>query len=863
MLPEEFSRDKERLARFEREAKVLAALNHPNIASIYGVEEQDGVHALVLELVDGPTLADRIAEGPTSIEEAAAIAKQITEALEAAHERGIVHRDLKPANVKVRDDGTVKVLDFGLAKALEGDRTDGAAAELSQSPTLSRHGTAAGVILGTAAYMSPEQARGNAVDTRTDVWAFGVVMYEMLVGRRLFSGETVSDVLAAVLRDELEWSKLPAETPEPLRRLLRRCVTREPARRLPHIGAARLEIEDAFASSDEPTPIAKTRRHPVNTIIAASLALLAAVAVFTVLRDTPPLPPPIRANIDLPAGTQLAFGPKARSSIAISRDGSTLAFVTAPLGSSFDFSSDAWTSHDTRIYVKQLDTGETTALPDTDGAFHVFFSPDGSHIGFFGQGELKTIAVTGGAPVSLCPATNPWGATWTEDDRIVFADLGVSELGLLTVSAEGGEPAAYSTPDESRGERDHSFPESIPGSNNLLITMWAGGVYPDASVGLLSSAGEPARHLLEGGSHAKLLLDRYLVYARSPRLLAIPFDARSGRVTGNPEVIVDGVLAEPLWHTPQIALSPSGVLVWAAGGVAGSGRLWRIDPDTEPPRFERLLHDVVTRQGRMFPGGNIVAIDSIEENANVIAYDLDADTAQQMTSSLRDDSFAVPSPAGDAIFYASTTELSVVRHELTRRDAEIIWTPPGAIRLNSVSADGRFLAYSVSAGRREGRDIGVLDLESGAPGRNIIATSAMERDPAFSPTELILAYESNLGARGEIVMQRFDPDADAPSNESPLQVSRGGGTDPFWSSDGRTLYFAGGDRLMAASISTTPDLAATRPAEVLLLGPDVLEPHGIGIVEVFGQDRDGRFLAIAFPPITSVTQLEAIFHWQP
>ena len=534
-----------------------------------------------------------------------------------------------------------------------------------------------------------------------------------------------------------------------------------------------------------------------------------------------------------------------------------------PIGSSYDFSPDG-TSHDTPIYVKQLDTGETTPLPDTDGAFHVFFSPDGSHIGFFGQGELKTISVTGGAPVSLCPATNPWGATWTEDDRIVFADLGFSgEAGLLTVSTEGGEPAAYSTPDNSRGERDHSFPESIPGSDNLLITMWAGGQYPDAYVGLLSSAGEPARHLVEGGSHAQLLLDRYLVYARSPRLLAIPFDARGGRVAGNPEVIVDGVLAEPLWHTPQIALSPSGVLVWAAGGVAGSGRLWRIDSETESPRFERLLDDVVAAQGRMFPGGNLVAIGSIEENANVFAYDLDADTVQQMTASRRDAIFAVPSPAGDAIFYTSTTQRSVVRHELTRRDAEIIWTPPVAVRLNSVAADGRFLAYSVSAGRREGRDVGVLDLEAGAPGRSIIATPAMERDPAFSPTELILAYESNLGARGEIVLQRFDPDADAPSNESPLNVSRSGGTKPFWSSDGRTLYFASGDRLMAASIRTTPDLAATRPVEVFSLGQDVLGPHGIGVIEVFGQDHDGRFLAIAFPPVTSVTQLEAIFHWQP
>jgi len=706
--------------------------------------------------------------------------------------------------------------------------------------------------------MSPEQAKGKQVGARTDVWALGVVLYEMLAAQPLFSGETVSDVLAAVLRAKIDWSKLPADTPEPLRRLLRRCLTRDPSRRLPHVGAARLEIEDALNASDEPSFTAKPRAHPVNIVVAGALAILAGIAVYTALRPSRPPPPPIRASIDLPEGTQLAFGPNARSSIAISRDGSTLAFVTAPIGSVYDFSPDRWTSHDTRIYVRRLDTGENALLPDTDGASHVFFSPDGTQIGFFAEGELKTMAVTGGAPVSLYPATNPWGATWMEDDRIVFNDLEFSGgSGLLVIPAEGGEPTVYSTPDESRGEMDHSFPESIPGSGSLLITMFAGGVYADANVGLLSSEGEPATHLIQGGSHAQLLLDRYLVYARAPRLLAVPFDARSGRVTGNPEVVLDDVLAEPLWHTPQFALSPSGVLIWAAGGLVGSGRLWRIDPDTEPPRFERLLDDVVIRQGRMFPGGSLVAINSVERNRNVFVYDLESDSVLQVTTSHRDDSFPIPSPAGDAIFYSSFAQRAVLRHELTRRDPETIWTPPLPIRLNSVSGDGRFLAYIYG-----GQDIGVLDLEAGAPGRPFIATPAVERDPMFSPTDLVLAYASNLGTGEQIVLQRFDPDADAPSNASPLLVSRSGGTKPFWSPDGRTLYFASGGRLMAASVRTSPELTATRPVEVLALGQDILAPHGIGLVEVFGQDRDGRFLAIAFPPVTSVTQLEAIFHWQ-
>ncbi|MGH9392305.1 MAG: protein kinase domain-containing protein [Vicinamibacteria bacterium] len=856
VLPEELSRDEARLARFEREARVLASLNHPAIASIYGVEESAGRTALVLELVEGPTLAERIAKGPLPLDEAVAVARQIAEALEAGHEAGVIHRDLKPSNVKVKDGGTVKVLDYGLAKALE---TNAATepSNLSQSPTLTRQGTALGVILGTAAYMSPEQARGKRADVRADIWAFGTVLFEMLTGKPLFTGDTVSDVLGAVLRDELDWSRLPDDAPEPIRRLLRRCLTRDPARRLPHIGAARLELDEAVATPEKSSPRGTDRSRLWIGAVGAALGLLAGLGLYGILAAPASPPSPIRASIALPPGTQLAFGPSARNPMALSPDGSTLAFVTAPVGTALDLRNEH--PRETRIYVRRLDSGETTPLRDTEGAMHLFFSPDGRSIGFFAQGELKTISVTGGAPVRICPVSNPWGAVWTEDDRVVFSEPGYREegggSGLFVVSAHGGERSVYSTPDPLRGEIDHEFPTALPGSSDLLVTMWVEKAYPNARVGLLPAGGGPVTHLFEGGSNAHAFRE-YLVYARTPQLLAVAFDAKTRRLTGNPQVILDDVLGEPNYLTPQFTLSPSGVLIWAAGESAGSGKLFRLQGEGSP-RLELLVSDARVREGHMFPGGSLVALNVTEANDAVYAYDTRTEILTRVTSQLA--ASGVAAPDDDAVFYSSAQ--GFFRQDLRRQDPAIIWNETGD--LTSISADAIYLAYSYVETGKSDSDIGILDVRA-ARGRPFLATPAIERNPMFSPTSPVIAYVSDDMQQAEVWLQRFDPKDAQPVTDAPVRVSRDGGSRPFWSADGRSLYFtSGNERLMAAKLETTPKISVARPVEVLDLGPSLLSTAGIGRLDVFGQDGDGRFLAVGVPPIQSITQLEAIFHFRP
>src|SRR5688572_8456460 len=419
ILPDAFSADGDRIARFRREAQVLAALNHSNIAHIYGFEDSGSTHALVLELVEGPTLADRIAKGPIPLDEALPIAKQIVEALEAAHEQGIIHRDLKPANIKLRDDGTVKVLDFGLAKALE--PASAISPTLTASPTITTPAqmTHVGMILGTAAYMSPEQAKGRPADKRSDIWAFGCVLFEMLTGTRAFEGEDVSDTLAAVLRGEPDWNALPAGTPPVVHRLLRRCLAKDPRERLRDIGDVRFDLAEAttpassIAVTAAPTAIAgATSRALARVIIPWGVAAALAVVTIAVLAVTrpwraPEAPVPMTLNAEL--GTDVSLSTAVGASAALSPDGQTLAFVaTGPEEST------------AKLYLRRLDHLTATVLAGTDDAAGPFFSPDGQWIAFFAGGKLKKISVTGGAPVTLADASNARGGSWGDDNIIVF-----------------------------------------------------------------------------------------------------------------------------------------------------------------------------------------------------------------------------------------------------------------------------------------------------------------------------------------------------------------------------------------------------------------------------------------------------------
>ena len=446
VLPDEFAQDTERLRRFQREAKVLASLNHPNIASIYGLEQSNETHYLVLELVPGETLAERIARGAIPVDEALSIAGKIAEALEEAHEQGIVHRDLKPANIMQTEDGKIKVLDFGLAKAFV---EEGPEADSSMSPTLTRDATRVGVILGTAAYMSPEQAKGKRVDKRADVWAFGVVLYEMLTGTRPFVGEDVSDMLAAVLRGEPAWEALPSDLAPTLRTYLCRCLEKDSKQRVRDIGDVRLAMDGAFESVGPQDIVSQANawRRSRATAVALALSLITGVAVWSVVRPAETPRPVARFSLPLPPDVSLTG--RGRQVLALSSDGSRLVY-----------------SANEQLFLRAMDQTEATPVRGTQGARNPFFSPDGEWVGFYSSsdGQLKKVAIRGGAPVSLCDAQIAWGAQWGADDSIVFAQRGA---GILRVSANGGTPEVLIKLD-STGEVGHG-PQILPGEKSRAL----------------------------------------------------------------------------------------------------------------------------------------------------------------------------------------------------------------------------------------------------------------------------------------------------------------------------------------------------------------------------------------------------------
>ncbi len=578
LLPEAFASNPDRLARFEREAKVLASLNHPGIAHLYGFESarlEGGptAHFLAMELVEGEDLAERLKRGAIPVDEAVAIAKQVAEALEEAHEKGIVHRDFKPSNVKVTPEGKVKVLDFGLATAFTGEGPGAAAsADLSQSPTLARTGTAAGIILGTAAYMSPEQARGKPVDKRTDIWAFGVVLFEMLSGRRLFTGETVSDVLASVLKTEPDWRALPAATPPRIRGMLRRCLARGPKLRLRDIGDARLVLEEALAGApgEESAPPGSTRPSRERTWKALAAASTLLAVAFGALwagssRRTSSPTPALRASIPLPEGLHLdGFGPPV---LALSRDGRTLAFVARGATGA------------PRLYVRPLDAAQAVLVPGSDTAEGPFFSPDGRWVAFAvgtslagGQPpELRKYSLETQLTQTIGPLEDYFGGVWREDDSILF--VGAVPGGLWTVPASGGAPRLL-VERFRRGDREEAmrvaWPDLLPDGRTLLLND-ANSPAESHLVTVDLASGEMKDLGLRGWG-ARWVSTGHVVYAGlDASLMAVPFDAKDLRPKGTPVALAPDTALARL-NAPAVAFSHTGTLVRATGYLQGSRR---------------------------------------------------------------------------------------------------------------------------------------------------------------------------------------------------------------------------------------------------------------------------------------------------
>src|SRR5262245_14657048 len=540
VLPDAFASDPERLRRFQREAQVLASLNHPNIAHVYGLEQSDGVQALVMELVEGPTLADRIAQGPIPVDEALPIAKQIAEALEAAHEQGIIHRDLKPANIKVRLDGTVKVLDFGLAKALEPTST--LAANATASPTITSPAmmTGVGVLLGTAAYMSPEQARGKAANKRTDIWAFGCVLYEMLAAKRAFHGEDVSDTLAAVLRSEPDWDALSATIAPGIIALIKGCLEKNPQRRISDVSTARFVFEHAgdVQTQVPPRPTTRARRIASLLILSATAAIAASLA-WMFKPTSSSLAQVARLTIPLPQGE--SFSNLGVRAVAVSPDGTRLVYTA-----------------NGRLYLRRMDQLDAAAIRGTEGqGRQPFFSPDGQWIGFYQGGYLKKISINGGAPIALCEAENPWGVSWTNDNTILYGQGVQGSAGIWRVSSEGGKPQQLVKVEDGQIAQG---PQMLPNGHAILFTLAQVGELETGQIVVQSLDSSRRQVVLERGFDARYLPTGHLVYAVGDSVLAVPFDPTTLAFTGAAVPVVDGVAhGSPVSH---FAASSQGVLAY-------------------------------------------------------------------------------------------------------------------------------------------------------------------------------------------------------------------------------------------------------------------------------------------------------------
>jgi len=777
VLPPVFANDADRMARFKREAHVLASLNHPNIASIYGLEEADGIHCLVLELVEGPTLAETIREGPVPLEESLNIAKQIADALEAAHEKGVIHRDLKPANVKVTPEGMVKVLDFGLAKAL-GEPAGEAVTE--NSPTLSVAATHAGIILGTAAYMSPEQARGQEADKRADIWSFGVVLFEMLTGKRTFSGETVSDTLAAVLRAEVDWDALPTDTPVAIRRLFRRCLTRERKQRLRDIADARFEIEEGLAepAGEVGLPVAIPSPQPLwrralPWAVAGLLAIVAAVALWAPWRTGGP---PMRLSVEVPPGESLWTVQGAAA--VISPDGTRLAFVT----------TDGQGQQ--KLYVRSLDQLQANALSGTEGAANPFFSPDGEWIAFFSGNELKKVSVSGGATVTLCDAPNGRGGSWSEDGTIIFAPT--QRSGLSRVSSAGGTPEAFTTVDRERGETSHRWPQVLPGGKAVLFTVRTSPL-EDRYLDVYSLDTGGRKTVQQGGMYGRYLPTGHLVYMSEGTLFAAPFDLGRLEVTGPSAPIVEDVQATPGYESAQVDFSQTGTLVYLTGeeAVNAVSIFWmdqegKMDPLLSTPR------DYL--RPRFSPDGKRLAVDfSDGTNLDIWVYDLERETLSRLTFDEGGDRNPVWTPDGRYVTFSSNRQGGVGDIYWKRADgtgeAERLTESSNYQVPSSWSPDGKLLVFWEENLDTQS-DLWMLPMEEDEHGalkpgkpKQFLRTSAREDGGNISPDGHWLAYGSNESGRYEVYVRPF------PGPGGKWQISADGGDFATWSPNGRELFY--------------------------------------------------------------------------
>jgi len=840
ILPELFAADSDRLSRFQREAQILASLNHPNIAAIHGLEEgppEGGppVHALVLELVEGPTLADRILNGPLSFEGGLSVARQIAEALEAAHTHGIVHRDLKPSNIKVRDDGLVKVLDFGLAKTLDPRAASG---ESSLSPTMTSPAmTRAGVIIGTAAYMSPEQARGLIVDSRADIWAFGVVLYEMFTGGTLFDAPTVSDTIAAVLRADIDWRRLPADLPDGIRRLTQRCLQRDPKQRLQHIGDARIEIEDLQRGRSEQVVTSTPSHRWRLALLSAAIAAVVVGPLAWLLK--PQLPAPSSAPLRFAVRTPYDLAGARMSPLDISPDGRQLVYAAVMKGK-------------LQLVQQSFDAFVPHLVEGAEGAWNPVISPKGDAVGFWVQqaGQLRQVSLTGGAPTRVIDGIVTTGSSWGDD-------------GTLVISPGWGEVLQVMRPGTSRienltkmnlagSEGAHLYPQVLPGGHSVLFTIWTGApTWDEAEIAIADLASGEHSIVMRGAAFGRYATSGHLIFWRGNSLFAAPFDLDARKVTGESVRVVQNVRLDNFSGAAHFAVSRNGTLAYVSGGadtftesyVADRvGRVTaRLDEDT-PSGGLAFSPDGLRVAGMLFTGGTFgLGVYDLKRHL-LTRLPVTGDTANATWSANGDRLVFLSNATGEYMHYSIPYDGSGHAETLLPGSQPFTSSQP------DWSRDGRHFVY-VKFGAKTGEDIWVYTPGARNTPTSLLAAPANESCPTLSPDGRFIAYQSDESGTTQIYVRPF-PNVNARRE----QISRSGGRNPKWSRDGTEILYVSENGIMRAAVGKSG-------ASALLFGDPSLALALSGLVS-FDVSPDGRSLAIERTPVEKAPkEINVVLNW--
>lgn len=834
VLSPEFAIDGSTMKRFEREAKLLASLNHPNIASIYDLLRVEDDRYLILELVEGETLAERLERGPLELPELLAIAEQIADALGEAHRKGVIHRDLKPSNIKLTPDGRVKILDFGLAKTYVAGDSDEPTRTVAPTPPT----TQAGVVLGTPGYMSPEQARGTSVDKRTDVWAFGCLLYEMVTGRRAFGGKTASDAIAAVLRDDVDWGRLPVSTPRELRKLIKLCLQQDPRDRVQDIGDARLEVVEMSRQDSRGLLVDTGSRSTGRWVALAALAaFFAGMAFFRAVG--------FRGNFGSRSGsvtrTTLALGPEERlwigasASLALSPDGSRIAFVGDLDGR-------------IQLYVRDLASYDLTIVRGSDGARDPFFSPDGNWIGFFAQGEIKKVSVDHGVAESVTEAgLQSRGASWGANGQIVFAQD--SAPGLFAVSENGGEPQALSDLGTDAGRVEHFWPQWLPGDDSLLFTIRTAGDTGVSDELAVLDVATGATTVLGEGAQATYLSSGHIVYTRGAAIEAAVLDANAYALKGSGKALVEGVNVYP-GGSSTFAVSSSGTLAYLERTDTAvfqirdrEGRTTSVDLPGGTPGWPRI-NSASGNSAALHLGG--------ADSRDVWVLDLDRPgSIRQVT--FQGGGFPTWSADGSRIAFMSrrggSGDIYTVASDGSGTAERLLGGPRTQIPV-SWSPQGVLAYYEI--GDITQRDVWVVDVANGGDPVLFVATPANELSPMFSPDGNWIAYVSNETGQNEVYVRPYPPPGPVTA------VSIDGGSEPNWSRDGTELLYRHGDSIMSVPVTLGSGFRARSPQEVLA-EPPLPGAGGNPNYDIF---PDGRLLIRHAAPGTSIDRVRLVLNWQ-